>query len=169
MARVFGMEEDIRLMSPVVLGRGSTKRFLDGQLTTAELEERLIRACGEMERKYDFLIIEGAGHGGVGSVVGLSNGRVASLCGAPVVMVSGGGIGNVIDSVLLNLPLYRGEGTPVRLLMVNKLLPNKRETSLGYLSKLLPPCPCRSWWIRLLADPGQSHPQPHCPAPGSPP
>ncbi|MBC8019138.1 MAG: AAA family ATPase, partial [Verrucomicrobia bacterium] len=90
MARVFGMEEDIHLMSPVVLGRGSTKRFLDGHLTTAELEERLVSACREMERKYDFLVIAGAGHGGVGSVVGLSNGRVASLCGAPVVMVSGG-------------------------------------------------------------------------------
>ena len=63
-----------------------------------------------MERKYDFLIIEGAGHGGVGSVVGLGAAVVASLCDAPVVMVSGGGIGNVIDSVLLNLPLYRAEG-----------------------------------------------------------
>ena len=139
MARVFGMEEDIRLMSPVVLGRGSTKRFLDGHLTTAELEEKLVAACREMERKYDFLVIEGAGHGGVGSVVGLGNGRVASLCGAPVVMVSGGGIGNVIDSVLLNLPLYRAEGSPVKLLMVNRLLPEKREESLAYLAKAFGP------------------------------
>ena len=81
-AKVFGMEEDIRLMSPVVLGRGLTKRFLDGDLTTAELEGRLLNACREMERKYDFLIIEGAGHGGVGSVVGLGNGRVASPASA---------------------------------------------------------------------------------------
>jgi dethiobiotin synthetase len=134
-ARVFGLEQDIRLMSPVVLGRGSTKQFLDGHLTTAELEHKLVTACREMERKYDFLVIEGAGHGGVGSVVGLSNGRVASLCGAPVVMVSGGGIGNVIDSVLLNTPLYQAEGNPVRHLLVNRLLTEKREESLGYLSK----------------------------------
>lgn len=139
MARVFGMEEDIHLMSPVVLGRGSTKRFLDGHLTTAELEERLVSACREMERKYDFLVIEGAGHGGVGSVVGLSNGRVASLCGAPVVMVSGGGIGSVIDSVLLNLPLYRAEGISVKLLLVNRLLSEKRDESLAYLSKAFTP------------------------------
>ena len=135
MARVFGLEEDIRLMSPVVLGRGSTKKFLDGHLTTAELEERLVSAVREMERRYDFLVIEGAGHGGVGSVVGLSNGRVASICNAPVVMVSGGGIGNVIDSVLLNLPLYQAEGSPVKHLLVNRLLPEKREESLGYLTK----------------------------------
>jgi BioD-like phosphotransacetylase family protein len=139
MARIFGMEEDIRLMSPVVLGRGSTKRFLDGKLTTPELEGRLVGACREMERKYDFLVIEGAGHGGVGSVVGLSNGRVASLCGAPVVMVSGGGIGSVIDSVLLNLPLYRAEGSPVKLLLVNRLLAEKRSESLAYLAKAFTP------------------------------
>ncbi len=139
MARVFGIEEDIRLMSPVVLGRGSTKRFLDGQLTTAMLEERLVSACREMERKYDFLVIEGAGHGGVGSVVGLSNARVARLCDAPVVMVSGGGIGSVIDSVLLNLPLYRAEGAPAKLLLVNRLLPEKRTESIGYLEKAFAP------------------------------
>lgn len=139
MARVFGMEEDIRLMSPVVLGRGSTKKYLDGSLTTAELEERIIAACREMERKCDFLVIEGAGHGGVGSVVGLSNARVASLCGAPVVMVSGGGIGNVIDSVLLNLPLYRAEGSEVKTLLVNRLLPEKRDETLGYLTKAFAP------------------------------
>jgi len=57
MARIFGLEEDIRLMSPVVLGRGSTKQFLDGQLTTAELENRLVTACRAMEEKYDFLVI----------------------------------------------------------------------------------------------------------------
>ena len=135
MARVFGMEEDIRLMSPVVLGRGSTKRFLDNSLTTAELEERLLSSVREMEKKYDFLVIEGAGYGGVGSVVGLNNGRVASLCAAPVVMVSGGGIGSVIDSVLLNLPLYRAEGSEVKLVLVNRLLPEKRNESLAYLTK----------------------------------
>lgn len=139
MARIFGLEEDIHLMSPVVLGRGSTKRFLDGKLTTAALEEKLVSACREMERKYDFLVIEGAGHGGVGSVVGLSNSRVAALCGAPVAMVSGGGIGSVIDSVLLNLPLYQAKGQEVKLLLVNRLLPEKREESLAYLAKAFTP------------------------------
>ena len=72
-------------------------------------------------------------------MVGLSNGRVAKLCGAPVVMVSGGGIGNVIDSVLLNLPLYQAEGSPARLLLVNRLLPEKRANSLAYLAKAFTP------------------------------
>lgn len=139
MARVFGTEEDIHLMSPVVLGRGSTKKFIDGCLTTAELEEKLVAACREMEAKCDFLIIEGAGHGGVGSVVGLNNGRMAKLCGAPVVMVSHGGIGSVIDSVFLNLHLYRAEESPVKLLLVNRLFAEKRVESLAYLQRAFAP------------------------------
>ena len=161
MARVFGLEEDIHLMSPVVLGRGSTKRFLDGHLTTAELEARLVSACQEMERKYDFLVIEGAGHGGVGSVVGLNNGRVAALCGAPVVMVSGGGIGSVIDSVLLNLPLYQAEGHAVKLLLVNRLLAEKRDESLAYLTKafcpLALPVAAAFDYSPVLANPTLAH------------
>jgi len=161
MARVFGLEEDIRLMSPVVLGRGSTKKFLDGRLTTAELEERLVTACREMERRYDFLVIEGAGHGGVGSGVGLNNARVASLCGAPAVMVSGGGIGSVIDSVLLNLPLYRAEGSEMKLLLVNRLLPEKRDESLDYLTKafnrLTLPVTGAFDYSPVLANPTLSH------------
>lgn len=161
MARVFGLEDDIRLMSPVVLGRGSTKRFLDGDLTTAELEERLVGACREMERRYDFLVIEGAGHGGVGSVVGLGNGRVARLCNAPVAMVSGGGIGSVIDSVLLNLPLYQAEGRAVKLLLVNRLLAEKRDESLAYLAKafapLALPVAAAFDYSPILADPTLTH------------
>jgi BioD-like phosphotransacetylase family protein len=79
--------------------------------------------------------VEGAGHGGVGSVIGLNNADVAKMVGAPVVMVAGGGIGSVIDSVRLNLALFEKEGIGVRMLLVNKLLAEKRETSLAYLSR----------------------------------
>lgn len=139
MARIYGLGEDIAHMSPVVLGRGSTKKFLDGEIPALQPIEKITDACRELEKKNDFLIIEGAGHGGVGSVIGLNNARVAKMLDAPVVMVSGGGIGNVIDSVQLNLPLYRLEGADVRILLVNKLLPEKRETSLSYLRKAFTP------------------------------
>ena len=110
MARVFGLERDIAHMSPVVLGRGSTKRFLDGELCREWAAERIVAACRELESRCDLLLIEGAGHGGVGSVIGLNNADMARLVDAPVVMVAGGGIGNVIDSVRLNLALYREAG-----------------------------------------------------------
>ncbi|RNC73274.1 MAG: cobyrinic acid a,c-diamide synthase [Desulfuromonadales bacterium] len=139
MARIFGLEEDIAHMSPVVLGRGSTKKFIDGEIPALYPVERITEAVRALESKNDFLIIEGSGHGGVGSVIGMNNARVAKLVDAPVIMVSGGGIGSVIDSVQLNLPLYRLEGADVRALLVNKLLPEKRETSLSYLTRSFAP------------------------------
>lgn len=135
MAKIYGLEEDAALMSPVVLGKGSTKRFLDGEIPSCYHEEAIARSCAELEKKNDFLIIEGAGHGGVGSVIGLNNARVAKLLDAPVVMVTGGGIGNVIDSVQLNLALYKQDGADVRQILVNKLLAEKRACSLDYLQR----------------------------------
>jgi hypothetical protein len=48
-------------------------------------------------------------------------------------MVTGGGVGNVIDAVCMNLALYREEGADVRLLVANKLIPEKREKTLHHL------------------------------------
>ena len=135
MARVFGLEDQIALMSPLVIGKGATKKFLDGELCREWAMERIVNACLELEARCDLLLVEGAGHGGVGSVIGLNNADVARLLDAQVIMVAGGGIGSVIDSVRLNLPLYEKEGVDVRMLLVNKLLADKRESSLNYLSK----------------------------------
>jgi BioD-like phosphotransacetylase family protein len=135
MAQVFGLEEQIALMSPLVLGKGATSKFLDGELSREWAAEQISTACKKLESCCDLLLVEGAGHGGVGSVIGLNNADVAKLVDAPVVMVAGGGIGNVIDSVQLNLALYEKQGVDVRMLLINKLLAEKREKSLAYLSK----------------------------------
>ncbi len=134
-AQVYGGEEDLRLMSPVVLHPGSTRKVLDGAIQSADLLEQIRFACAELEKKCDFLIIEGAGHTGVGSVVGLSNALLAKTLDAPVLMVTGGGIGNVIDAIHLNLALYRQEGAEVRVILPNKLVRSKRETTLRYLKQ----------------------------------
>jgi hypothetical protein len=133
MAEVYGLEDDLPLMSPVVLKPGDTQKLLDGELSGAEMEQQMLSAIDELDRKNDFLIIEGAGHTGVGSVVGFSNARVAKLADAPVVMVTGGGIGNVVDSAYMNLALFRQEATEVRAILANKIIPDKREKTLRYL------------------------------------
>ena len=124
-ASIYGLEKDRELMSPVVIGKGYTKRYLSGEIGAGAPLEKIQRACRELEAKNDFLIIEGSGHGGVGSVIGINNAQVARALNAPVVMVASGGIGSVIDSVQLNLSLFRQEGADVRLVLVNKLLPEK--------------------------------------------
>jgi phosphate acetyltransferase len=134
-ASIYGLEDDRRLMSPVVLGRGYTKKYLSGQIPAELPLESIIRACKELEERNDFLIIEGSGHGGVGSVIGINNAQVAKALGAPVIMVASGGVGSVIDAVQLNLPLFKQEGAEVKMVLVNKLIPELREETLGYLDK----------------------------------
>jgi phosphate acetyltransferase len=134
-ASIYGLEDDRRLMSPVVVGRGYTKRYLSGEIPAELPLESIIRACKELEEKNDFLIIEGSGHGGVGSVIGINNAQVAKALNAPVIMVAGGGVGSVIDAVQLNLPLFKQEGADVKMILVNKLIPGMREETLRYLDK----------------------------------
>ena len=120
-ATVFGVEEDVSLMSPMTLTPGITRSFLDGDIDKSYPAKKILEACAELERKNDFLIIEGAGHGGVGSVMGINNAYVACMLKAPVLMVTNGGIGNVIDAVELNLALYEREKADVRMIMPDKL------------------------------------------------
>ncbi len=139
-AGVYGMEDQLPLMSPVVLQPDTTRKLLDGKFPAASSSKSSCStAVAELDRRCDFLIIEGAGHSGVGSVLGLSNARVARLIGAPVMMISGGGIGHVIDDVALNLALYREAGASVRLIMPNKLIADKRERTLHYLAMAAAP------------------------------
>ncbi len=133
MAHVYGMDEDLKLMSPVVLYPSTTRKVLDGRIDPQQYLKQICRAVAELEKKCDFLIIEGAGHSGVGSVVGLSNARVAKRLAAPVLMVAGGGVGSVIDDIHLNLALFREAGAEVRVILPNKLLRSKREVTLHYL------------------------------------
>lgn len=132
---VYGLDEDAGLMSPMTLTPGSTRQYLDGNIAPDYPRSVILHAIEKLEKKNDFLVIEGAGHGGVGSVVGMNNAATAALTGAPVLMVTVGGIGSVIDAVELNLALYKEANADVRFIMVNKLIAEKRDRSLSYLRK----------------------------------
>ncbi|OQY23607.1 MAG: cobyrinic acid a,c-diamide synthase [Desulfobacteraceae bacterium 4572_35.2] len=135
MAQVFNLGDDIRDMSPVPLYSGTTRQFLDGEISPELFGEQMVSACRRLEEVCDFIVIEGAGHAGVGSVVGYNNAQVAKQLDAPVMMVAEGGIGRAIDSISLNLCAFEQAGVAVRMLLVNKLLASKRDTTLHYLRK----------------------------------
>jgi len=107
MAKAYGLEDDIGLMSPVALHKNFTREFLADKINPGQLESAVIAAVAELEKKNDLLIIEGAGHAGVGSIIGLNNARVAHLLNAPIIIVTGSGIGSVVDSLRLNMALDR--------------------------------------------------------------
>lgn len=134
-AQVYSMDDRLDLMSPVVLDSHTTRRFLDGEADNSRLLGQITRAVQQLEKECDFLIIEGAGHSGVGSVMGLNNAQLARHLDAPVLMVAGAGIGHVIDDLHLNLALFRETGADVRLILSNKLVKNKRDAAVHYLQK----------------------------------
>lgn len=139
MARMFNQVDDLPLMSPFVLQQGDTRRIMDNELSRGKLTRQMLDAIAELDAKNDFLIIEGAGHTGVGSVFGCNNARIAREINSPVLMVTGGGLGNVIDSAMMNYALFQKEQASVKAILVNKIIPEKRERTLAYLEKAFEP------------------------------
>jgi BioD-like phosphotransacetylase family protein len=137
-AKAFGLEEDIALMNPVAMHRNFTREFLTGKMSCRDLKQKIIDAFEVLDKKYDFLIIEGAGHAGVGSVIGLNNACVAHILDAPVIIVTECGIGSTIDLVHLNLALFEKEQADVKMVLVNKIIAEKREPILSLLKKGFP-------------------------------
>lgn len=137
MAQVFGLENELRLMSPVVVYPDTTRRVVDGEISPAEIHEQIVAAYSELEKFCDFIIIEGSGHPGVGSVMKTSNARIARMLNAPVLMVTGGGLGSVVDKISMGLALFQKEGVEVRAVLANKLIPEKRLWTLDYLRRAL--------------------------------
>lgn len=132
-ARYFGLTDDLHLMSPFVLQPGDTRRILDGELKRDKISQQMLDAIAQLEKKNDFLIIEGAGHTGVGTLFGCNNAQIARATGATVLMVTGGGLGNVVDASQTNLALFQKEQAKVKAILVNKIIPEKREQTLKYL------------------------------------
>jgi phosphate acetyltransferase len=132
------------IMSPVIIPAGFTRRYLDGQVDSGSLRRRVREAFDRLMEISDYTIVEGTGHAGVGSIIGLSNADVAALLGLDVVLITTGGLGAAFDQLALNLALFRAAGVKVRAIILNKVLTNKRQMVLEYMPKALKP-----WGIPL--------------------
>ena len=120
MKSIFSLSEPLSRMSPVHIPRGFTQAYIDGKVVE-DLPARIRDAHGEFAEERDLLLIEGTGHAGVGAVIGLSNAEVASMLGAPAVIVSEGGVGRPIDEIVLNKALFERSGVTVAGAIVNKV------------------------------------------------
>jgi BioD-like phosphotransacetylase family protein len=119
MRTIFDLPESYAVMSPVHIPRGFTKSYIAGEVVE-DLGARIVEAQRAFA-DHDILLIEGTGHAGVGGVIGLSNARVASLLGAPAVIVSEGGVGRPIDEIVLNKSHFEAHGVEVAGAIVNKV------------------------------------------------
>jgi len=133
--KIYNLKDSLSDMSPVAVPRGFTENFiLRGN--SKSLMDKIERSCERLQKKNDFVLIEGTGHGGVGSVFDLSNSDVASLLNTKVVLVSCGGIGRPIDELMLNKAIFDRHGVEIIGVIINKVQKKKykkikRIVSLG--------------------------------------
>ena len=120
MKELFDLRDPFGDMSPVHIPRGFTKSFIKGEVVQ-DLASKIDIAHRNLSVGHDMLLIEGTGHAGVGSVVGLSNADVAARMRAPVVIVSEGGVGRPIDEIVLNQALFARRGVPLVGAVINKV------------------------------------------------
>src|SRR3954469_23975551 len=117
---VFGIPDALDAMSPVHIPRGFTKAFIAGDVVE-DLPSRMVAAYRRVMANRDVVLIEGTGHAGVGSVIGLSNADVAKMLGAPALIVSEAGVGRPIDEIVLNRALFARHGVEVIGAVINKV------------------------------------------------
>ncbi len=127
----YRVKTPLRAMSPIAVEPDFTRRYLSGGITH-QLHDRVRLAFDESSWEKDFVIIEGTGHAGVGSVFDLSNAKVASLLHSKVVIVSQGGIGRPIDEISMNMALFEKFGVEVIGAIINKVVPDKMEMLREY-------------------------------------
>jgi len=126
MKKVFNFPEAASDMNPVVIKKGYTEEYLRKE-KKPDLSIDISKAYSKISEDKDFVIIEGTGHAGVGSVIDQSNADVASLLGAKVVLLSRGGIGSAIDRLELNYRYFKSKNADVIGVIINKIIPSKME------------------------------------------
>jgi BioD-like phosphotransacetylase family protein len=114
----------LKAMSPIAVEPDFTRRYLSGGITH-QLHDRVRTAFDIAAWEKDFVIIEGTGHAGVGSVFDLSNATVARVLQSKVIIVSRAGIGRPIDEIAMNLALFEKQGVEVIGAIINKAVPEK--------------------------------------------
>jgi BioD-like phosphotransacetylase family protein len=113
-------------MSPIAVEPDFTRKYLQSSNNEA-LVKKIHKAFDRVAWEKDFVLCEGSGHAGVGSVFDLSNAQVAKILNAKVIIVTQGGIGKPIDEVCLNQALFEKEGVEVIGVILNKVVGEKVE------------------------------------------
>src|SRR5213082_2239777 len=121
MDSVFGLNCPLVDMSPIAVEPDFTRKYLQSSNNEA-LVKTIQKAFDRVAWEKDFVLCEGSGHAGVGSVFDLSNAQVAKILKAKVVIVSQGGIGKPIDEVSLNQALFDREGVQIIGVIINKVI-----------------------------------------------
>ena len=133
-------------MSPVIIPRGYTKKYIDGEIDHHDQLSRVIDAFHHIQEASDVTLMEGTGHCAVGSVVGVNNAQVASMIGADMVIIANGGLGSAFDELELNRILCQHYNVRIAGVVINKVIPGKYDQTKEYMGKAL----MDRWGVPLL-------------------
>ena len=118
--QTYGIGSPLEAISPIAVEPDFTRKFIQ-QANSDILVRRIQNSFDRAAWEKDFVIIEGTGHAGVGSVFDLSNARVAHLLGSKAIIVTQGGIGRPIDEVALNRAVFTEQGVELIGVIMNKV------------------------------------------------
>lgn len=124
-------------VSPIICDSGFTRRFLDRSIHQKDLENSVLSTFQKLQHDHPFVLVEGTGHMGVGSIFSLNNASVAALIKTPVIIISTGGLGSSFDELCLNISLAKEYGANIQGVILNKVLPEKRSMVETYFPKAL--------------------------------
>lgn len=131
--KVYDLPTPPKAGNPITIPSGYTRQFLLGAAKTEPLMEDIRDSYQVIAKDAEIVVVEGTGHAGVGSVIGLGNAEVARVLGCGVVIVTGAGIGAPIDEFALNQPSFQASGVPILGVIVNKVLQAKIAEVAGPL------------------------------------
>jgi BioD-like phosphotransacetylase family protein len=132
----FQLEVPIEAMSPVAVDSSFTRRYLHNPARHLPLlVDRMCRAFDRASFHKDYIIIEGSGHAGVGSIFDMSNAQAAKLFNAKAIIVSEGGIGRAVDEISMNKALFDKYNVEVIGAILNKCLPEKMDLVIEHAGK----------------------------------
>jgi phosphate acetyltransferase len=153
----FSLKSPYETMSPVLFPPGFTRKVLDGEVSRQAMVEKIEKSFAQIQKESEFVVVEGTGHVGVGSIADMNNAQVAALLGTPMVLVAPGGLGSTFDELALNKTLCEKYNVPIAGVILNRVLPEKRKMVIDYMTKGL-----TRWNIPLLGaipyDPLLSNP-----------
>jgi dethiobiotin synthetase len=128
--------KETEALSPVSIPQGFTKDYLDQKVCLDSLIQKIKSSASNMNH-YPSMVYEGTGHLGVGSIIDLNNAQVAKLLKTPLLLVTKGGIGSSFDELMLNLALCEKYNLEVLGVVLNKVIPEKKEMITEYFQKAL--------------------------------
>lgn len=133
----FSLQDDYKTMSPVLFPKGFTKNYLDGQVQNENMTSLIKTSFQTLVKDHEYVVLEGTGHVGVGSIADLNNAKVAKLLNIPMIIIASGGLGSTFDALALNKLMCDQYQVPIAGVILNKVIPNKLEMIKSYMTKAL--------------------------------